>query len=152
MAAAVDRVYARLVSTPGPLDTPCLVWQGHRTRKGYGVSWRNPDDPPGSRFTHRITWEAVNGPVPDGLRLRHRCAVRACANPDHLTLGTTADNNRDIVEDGNARLAVSDVRAALIRQAWQAGRTVPELARAFNLSPGHVRRIVEGQTRRLYRR
>jgi hypothetical protein len=46
---------------------------------------------------HRFAWEVSNGrPVPEGLCVLHRCDVRNCIRPDHLWLGTDADNNADM--------------------------------------------------------
>jgi hypothetical protein len=41
--------------------------------------------------------------------LCHRCNERRCVNPDHLALGTRADNNADIKA---ARLRLADAREA----------------------------------------
>lgn len=60
--------------------TPCRLWQRHLTKDGYGerrVAGRQ-------RPTHVVEWEAVHGPVPDGLQLDHLCRQRACGEPTHL--------------------------------------------------------------------
>jgi hypothetical protein len=43
---------------------------------------------------HRIVWERVNGPIPDGLTVDHLCRVRSCLNTDHMELVTAAENAR----------------------------------------------------------
>ena len=35
-------------------------------------------------MNHRYVWEELNGPVPQGMEVNHKCRNRACCNPDHL--------------------------------------------------------------------
>ncbi len=49
---------------------------------------------------HRVAWELANGPIPDGMRVLHACDNPRCVNPNHLSLGTQADNIRDSVQKG----------------------------------------------------
>jgi hypothetical protein len=77
----------------------CWLWTAAKKVKGYGqvnVGGKN-------RRAHREAYEAVNGPIPDGLVVRHKCDAPACVNPDHLELGTNADNTRDMMERGRNR-------------------------------------------------
>lgn len=74
----------------------CWVWEGARNRGGYGTFRR------GSVVikAHRAAWEFCYGPIPEGLCVLHKCDNPPCVRPDHLFLGTVADNAQDRVAKG----------------------------------------------------
>ncbi len=77
----------------------CLIWPKAKDRDGYGVaSWRG-------RYVraHRLAWQQTNGSIPEGLLVLHRCDNPPCCNPDHLWLGTHADNQADKKAKGRAQ-------------------------------------------------
>lgn len=76
----------------------CWRWTGALNNKGYGTTSRpRPEGYVGRTptvYAHRLAWEEVNGPIPDGMVIDHICHEPRCANPDHLRLATHRQNQR----------------------------------------------------------
>ena len=64
---------------------------------------------------HRYAWTLAHGPVPPGLAVRHRCDEPLCTAPEHLDVGTFAENSRDTI--------VRPYRAADLDVRGSAGRS-----------------------------
>lgn len=68
----------------------CWPWIGAIMPTGYGsIRVRKT-----VRLAHRVAYELLIGPIPDGLTIDHLCSVRHCVNPHHLEPVTRAENNR----------------------------------------------------------
>lgn len=82
----------RVEKSPEP--DGCWLWKGS-TDGGYGLFWRG-----GERYAHRWSYRLFKGFIPRGRLVRHRCDVKTCVNPEHLVLGSIADNAKDRLERG----------------------------------------------------
>lgn len=88
---------ARFASRVGVPDfiTGCWPWNGTR-EKGYGQFYVGKSN--GISIyarAHRIAYARVHGYIPAGLLVMHSCDNPPCVNPEHLSVGTDADNVRD---------------------------------------------------------
>lgn len=101
-APMADRFWSK-VNKDGPVPShckqigQCWVWTASASKR------RNGSGPYGSfavakhkiRRAHRVSWEMANGAIPTGLDVLHSCDNPLCVRPDHLFLGTDADNAND---------------------------------------------------------
>lgn len=79
-----DRFWAKVNKAPNG----CWVWTAARDNHGYGRFGLGGR----AATAHRVSYEALIGPVPDGLHLDHLCRVRHCVNPEHLEPVTCREN------------------------------------------------------------
>jgi hypothetical protein len=140
---------ARLARYVEPdLNGGCMLWSGAAS-EGYGTLRIAKK----KVFTHRLSWELVNGPIPDGLHVLHRCDVRACINPAHLFLGSNADNVADMVAKGRNSAGERNGHAKLTRAAVQnvsarllAGEKGSAIALALGVSARAISSIKQGRS------
>jgi hypothetical protein len=132
-------------------QTGCFDWIGFKSRDGYGIVHK------GKKLlkAHRLAYcEANQVPLESikGLCVRHKCDNPACINPDHLEIGTNADNTRDRHErnrdargskNGNARLTEQDViciRSQYKPKSRQTG--VIALAKKYQVSASLIDQVI----------
>lgn len=84
----IERVMAKVAKGPG-----CWEWQGFRNELGYGIAFVGKK----RRRAHRVVYELLVGPIPDGLVLDHLYRNTPCVNPAHLEPVTQRENIRRAV-------------------------------------------------------
>ena len=89
MFTTEERFWAK-VDKNGPLwnGTPCWLWKG-ATSEGYG---RSKVVGRTERRAHRVAYELLIGPIPEGLTLDHLCRTHLCVNGAHLEPVTIKEN------------------------------------------------------------
>lgn len=141
--SAYERIMSRIVKPEGDgcwdagPDTG-RDWYGQVSHEGKNLK------------CHQVVWEHHNGPVPDGKVIRHKCDNMRCARPDHLELGTVADNVQDAVKRGRVSKGVSRYNAKLddlaiqeIRYSTEQGKV---LARKYGVSPSSISMVRSGNS------
>jgi len=127
------------------------LWKGAVEPNGYGRFYLSDRI---NRRAHRVAWTLFRGEIPPGLFVCHHCDVHGCVNPDHLFLGTHAENQADRKRKGrgvrgercwNAKLQAGQVRVikALLAQGVV---TQAAIARRFGVAASTISGIQRGES------
>jgi len=138
-----------------PSGSGCLEFQGSRDRQGYGrilrvAISRSPMQ------AHRYAYLLAHGSIPVGAVVRHSCDNPPCIRPEHLQLGSQADNIDDRQRRGRHRpgrmpgelhpahkLTEEDVLE--LRAGWDRGWTAKDLGTWYGIAAGTAYSIVSGR-------
>ena len=131
----------------------CWPWMFGIDSRGYGHLQFNG----GPMRAHRVAYQLAKGEIPKGeghhgTVVMHMCDNKLCCNPEHLRLGSHADNMADMkakgrragigtgAHNGRAKLTLEQARA--IKADKRGKRTI---AKQFDVSPAQVQRIRLGK-------
>lgn len=121
----------------------CWLWTGVIARR-YGLYyWKGR-----LRRAHRLAYAEAYGPITAGIIVCHCCDTPACVRPDHLFLGTQADNLRDMREKGRSFSLLTAEQVQEIRRLrvpkGQIAKSRRVLAQRFGVSPLTIKAIQIG--------
>lgn len=132
-------------------ESGCWIWSGDTNDDGYGRIYLGDKK---RVLAHRYSYEKFNGEIPSGLCVCHKCDVPSCINPDHLWLGTHAQNMSDRNKKGRARggsncgekSPASKLTEPLVIEIFQFKGSVNEASKKFGIAKSHVSRIRSGKS------
>jgi hypothetical protein len=128
----------------------CWIWTRARSQAGYGILTINYE----VLYAHRLSWEFVNGDIPDGMVIMHNCDNPACVNPEHLQLGTQKDNLQDMWKKNRGSCGENHICAKITnedvykirRLSENENLTRKEIGNMFGLSRQAVTDIIYRRT------
>ena len=131
-------------------NTGCWLWAGMLVPDGYGSLLIAKNK---RRGAHRVAWNLFRGEIPGGYLVCHKCDIRNCVNPDHLFLGTPADNSRDMVEknrhpfgEKNYASKLTSSQVSRIKELLAAGTPRRKIAAAFGVCRVTISDIYRGKS------
>lgn len=150
----VDAFWSKVAITARSTD--CWPWTGAKKPKGYG----NVRIDKKYLLSHRVAFEAANGPIPSGYIVCHVCDNPSCCNPSHLMLGTVSSNYCDMLIKGrrnftkirftgesNKNAKLTDEKVLEIRRLYREKKMNQyELADVYGTTQTTIGKIVNNKT------
>lgn len=141
-------------SIPEP-NSGCTLWMGWDNGWGHGILYHQ-----GRRmYAHRAAMVCAGIILKDGDCVCHRCDVPSCINPNHLFVGSQADNLRDMRGKGraapppNTQVGVNHHLAVLdedgvrqMRRLASQGVSARRVARYFGVNWSTAKRVISRTT------
>lgn len=131
-------------SVPEP-NSGCWLWLGALNSQGYARILRHGKHQIGSR----ISYAAFYGDDPGDRFVLHKCDIPICVNPDHLFLGSPADNSADMKNKGRSLYGERNARAKITEQQARAirmdDRPAHQIADDYGVTATLVRSIKIGK-------
>lgn len=133
----------------------CWNWTAYRQKHGYGVFKISRER--GTVLAHRFSYEIAKGDIPEGMCVCHTCDNPACINPDHLFLGSHAENMRDMAKKGrwgearargesHGLAKLRDVEVRRVKLLLGIGVNQKRIGAVFGITQGAVSLIAVGKT------
>jgi hypothetical protein len=135
---AQERFFDRVSPVP---ESGCWLWEGASTVAGYGIVVRAGKHRP----AHRLSYELFIEAPPPHLDVLHTCDIKCCVNPQHLYIGTHAQNMKDSSIRGTHVRKLSDDEIRQIRSLDLLHR---EIAEMFGICSSYVCMIKSRKSRR----
>ena len=140
----------RLLSKVVYGSSGCWTFIGGIKKDGYGSFEAH-----GETLAHRASYKTFCGEIPASMHVLHKCDNRPCVNPEHLFLGTHADNMRDMKNKGrshkptgskNPKAKTNIESVKQIRLLFAHGESTQSLSSKFDLSRSNIYKIIRRAT------
>ena len=134
----------------------CWLWRGAKLPRGYGRFYFEGKP----RYAHRVAITLFCEQHPsDNSVVMHSCDNPQCVNPEHLRIGTQAENMSDASRKGrivvvsswqgpnNPKGKLTAEQRLLVEAAINEGHRAKDISARFGISPervGQIARVVRG--------
>ena len=116
--------------------------------RGYVIVGRRP-----GRVAHRIIWERVHGPIPEGMQINHINGIKNDNRISNLELVTPSQNSVHAYRTGlthrkgemNGRAILKSSQVLEIRRRVSEGETKISLAKEFGVSRSAIKDATNGK-------
>ena len=152
--ALIERFWSKVDKTSGlGPNGDCWIWTGYiqkKRKKNYGTFTISTGKARLHR-AHRVSWQIIYGPIPQGMVVMHTCDHPPCVRPEHLKAVTQLENMRDMTLKGRRKgVKLKQRLPKMTRDQVAEIRTSTEtnafLAKKFGVGVGTVRDARKGRT------